>query len=122
MKLSGLNNVKYRIQLQTLGQLLGVDLHVTISDLAIMHSAHSAEALANEALQLYTSNTFGIDAQLPLYQAAALLAACKCLKLKPDKKKLLDCSGAQKKVFDKTVDAIFEIASKISEKVRSFHA
>lgn len=115
--MSGLSGSKFRGQLLAIGQMLGVNQRVTIHDLAVTLSALAAENLAKEALELYTKQTYGIDANMPLYQSAALLAACVQLKLKPDKKKLLESSGAQKKVFDKTVEVIAAIASKLNEKV-----
>ena len=55
----------------------------------------------------------GVDPQSPLCQSAALLAASKQMKIKLDRRKLNDASGAQKKVFDTLVEKLITIADSI---------
>uniref|UniRef100_A0A2P2I223 Origin recognition complex subunit 6-like n=1 Tax=Hirondellea gigas TaxID=1518452 RepID=A0A2P2I223_9CRUS len=114
-KLSGLSASMQRSQSQALGQMLGVSQHITIHDLAITHSALPAEELAKEALDQYIQQAYGIDASLPVYQAAALAGACKPLRIKLDKRKIYESSSAQKRVFDTLVEKLAEMAKEINK-------
>jgi len=112
-KLSGMSGPKYRSQLQSVSQLLQLDSRVSINELAVRHSVMQAQSLALQLLKLYREEVFDIDTSAPLYQAGALLAACKACKLKVDRRKLLDVSGATGKVFDHLVEKLGAIAAKL---------
>ena len=68
-------------------------------------------------LKQYTAQHYGVEESLPLYQTTSLMAAAKQLKIKLDKKKLQEASGAQKKVFDKLLLELIKLAELIDKKV-----
>ncbi|KAF2348806.1 Origin recognition complex subunit 6 metazoa/plant [Trinorchestia longiramus] len=115
-KLSGMTASKYRSQVQAVAQMLDVNQRVSIRDLAVTHSALAAEKLAVDVLKCYQREGYDVDVSLPLYQSAALLAAACQHKLKLNKMRLLESSGANKKTFDKLVEVLTAVAAKLHQK------
>ncbi|XP_018021150.1 origin recognition complex subunit 6 isoform X2 [Hyalella azteca] len=113
VKLSGLTAIKYRSQVQAIALMLGLNLHLTIHDLAVTHSVLAAEKLALDILKAYETEGYGVDVSLPIYQTTALVAACVQLKLKLNKRRLLESCGINKKTFDKLLEVLTSLASKI---------
>jgi len=108
-KLSGLAAGKYRSRLQAVSQLLQLE-RVTVQQLAVRHGATEAQPTALQVLQHYGAAEYGTDTALPLYQAAALAAAAKARKLKVDRRRLLESSGAQRRVFDAVAERMLTMA------------
>ncbi|XP_069724289.1 origin recognition complex subunit 6 isoform X1 [Phaenicophaeus curvirostris] len=106
VKLSGLNETTYRSSLKSLECLLEVTPGLRLRDLAVQFCCTEATSTASKILQRYESSLseaqqMDLDFSKPLFITAALFAACKCLKLKVDKTKMLAMSGVKKAIFDR---------------------
>ncbi|XP_037000880.2 origin recognition complex subunit 6 [Artibeus jamaicensis] len=105
-KLSGLNKKTYQSCLKSFECLLGLDSSVGIGDLAVRFGCTDAVSLASRVLHSYESSLpqtqqADLDLSRPLFTAAALLTACRILKLKVDKNKMVATSGVKKAIFDR---------------------
>ncbi|XP_025275801.3 origin recognition complex subunit 6 isoform X2 [Canis lupus dingo] len=106
IKLSGLNKKMYQSCLKSFECLLGLKSSIGIRDLAVQFSCTEAVNMASKILQSYKSSLpqtqqLDLDLSRPLFTTAALLSACKILKLKVDKNKMVATSGVKKAVFDR---------------------
>ncbi|XP_045628746.1 origin recognition complex subunit 6 isoform X2 [Ursus americanus] len=106
IKLSGLNKKMYQSCLKSFECLLGLKSNIGIRDLAVQFSCTEAVNMASKILQSYESSLpqtqqLDLDLSRPLFTAAALLSACKILKLKVDKNKMVATSGVKKAIFDR---------------------
>ncbi|XP_028665489.1 origin recognition complex subunit 6 [Erpetoichthys calabaricus] len=106
VKLSGLNKKIYQNRLRSLEMMLGLNSQTGIRDLAVQHGCMEAINMAVEILQRYESSLSeaqqnDLDLSRPLFTTAALFTACKCMKMKADKTKLVAASGAKKGIFDR---------------------
>ncbi|XP_075393148.1 origin recognition complex subunit 6 isoform X2 [Tenrec ecaudatus] len=106
VKLSGLNKKMYQSCLKSLECLLGLKSNIGIRDLAVQFSCTEAVNLASKILQSYEASLpqaqqADLDLSRPLFTSAALLSACKILKLKVDKNKMVATSGVKKAIFDR---------------------
>ncbi|KAL2762502.1 origin recognition complex subunit 6 [Daubentonia madagascariensis] len=106
IKLSGLNKKTYQSCLKSFECLLGLDSNIGIRDLAVQFSCTEAVNMASKLLQSYESSLpqtqqVDLDLSRPLFTTAALLSACKILKLKVDKNKMVATSGVKKAIFDR---------------------
>ncbi|XP_076040169.1 origin recognition complex subunit 6 isoform X2 [Oratosquilla oratoria] len=113
VRLSGLSRSNYARSSQTVARLLGVNSGVSISDLCISQSATQAKDLAVSILNKYeleASQNGVVDASLPLFQTAAVLAACKAMSIKVDKKRLYEASMSKRSLYDKVGQAMDKIA------------
>ncbi|XP_069824673.1 origin recognition complex subunit 6 isoform X2 [Dendropsophus ebraccatus] len=106
VRLSGLNKKVYVSCLKTFECLLGVDSKLSIRDLAVQHGCMEAVNTASKILNRYESSLpqaqqEHLDLSKPLFITAALYAACRCMKLKVEKNKLLATSGVKKGIFER---------------------
>lgn len=118
-KLSGLTRPQYVSSSQTVNRLLKVSPNVRVSDLCIAHSATNAKDLAHRVIQEYEhglKNKNEVDLLLPVFQSAAVLAACTVMKIKVDKRKLFESSCSKRAVYTKVVEAMTKIAESLHTK------
>lgn len=129
IKLSGLNKKMYQSCLKSFECLLGLKSNIGIRDLAVQFSCTEAVNMASKILQSYESSLpqtqqLDLDLSRPLFTTAALLSACKILKLKVDKNKMVATSGVKKAIFDrlcKQLEKIGQQADKTENVVESSH-
>lgn len=117
--LSGLKRPAYVATSQTVERLLGVTPGVSITGLCITHSVTQAKDLAIKVLKEYESQMQkqgGVDGALTVFQAAAVMSACKALKIRVDKKSLYEASKSKRSVYDKVVEAMTKIAEESNKK------
>ncbi|XP_029464318.1 origin recognition complex subunit 6 isoform X2 [Rhinatrema bivittatum] len=120
IKLSGLNKKTYLSCLKSFECLLGIDSHLGIRDLAVQFCCTEAVNTASKILQSYESSLpeaqrAGLDLSKPLFTAAALYTACRCLKVKVEKNKLVAVSGGKRAIFDRLCIQLEKLGQKICE-------
>ncbi|NWX25403.1 ORC6 protein, partial [Notiomystis cincta] len=121
VKLSGLNKTTYQSSMKSLECLLEVNQRLGMRDLAVQFGCSEAVNMASEILQRYESSLSeaqrgDLDFSQPLFTAAALCTACRCLKLKVDRTKLLATSGVKKAIFDRLCNQLEKISQQLSSK------
>uniref|UniRef100_A0A8C5QZK7 Origin recognition complex subunit 6 n=1 Tax=Leptobrachium leishanense TaxID=445787 RepID=A0A8C5QZK7_9ANUR len=104
--LSGLNKKSYQSCLKTYECLLGVDSKLGLRELAVQHGCVEAVNTASTILSRYESTLSQVqledlDLSKPLFITAALYSACRCLKVRVEKNKLISSSGVKKGIFDR---------------------
>ncbi|XP_076771663.1 origin recognition complex subunit 6 isoform X2 [Arvicanthis niloticus] len=119
IKLSGLNKKMYQSCLKSFECLLGLNSNIGIRDLAVQFSCTEAVNLAAEILESYESSLpeaqrTDLDLSRPLFTTAALLSACKILKIKVDKTKMITTSGVKKPIFDRLCNQLEKIGQQIN--------
>ncbi|XP_055477036.1 origin recognition complex subunit 6 isoform X1 [Psammomys obesus] len=119
IKLSGLNKKMYQSCLKSFECLLGLNSNIGIRDLAVQFSCTEAVNMAAKILQSYESSLpeaqrAGLDLSRPLFTTAALLSACKILKLNVDKTKMITTSGVKKAIFDRLCKQLEKIGQQIN--------
>lgn len=122
-KLSGLNKKIYQSCLKSLECLLGLNSNIGIRDLAVQFSCTEAVNMAAELLQSYESHLpqtqqVDLDLSRPLFTTAALLSACKILKLKVDRNKMVATSGVKKAIFDRLCKQLEKIGQQMNREPR----
>ncbi|XP_021263995.1 origin recognition complex subunit 6 isoform X1 [Numida meleagris] len=120
IKLSGLNKTAYQSSMKSLECLLGVNARLGMRDLAVQFCCTEAVNAASEILQRYESSLpeaqqMDLDFSKPLFTTAALFTACRCLKLKVDKAKMLAVSGVKKAIFDRLCNQMEKISQQLSK-------
>ncbi|NXY42680.1 ORC6 protein, partial [Ceuthmochares aereus] len=120
VKLSGLNATTYRSSLKSLECLLEVAPALRLRDLAVQFCCTEAVSTAAKILQRYESSLseaqqMDLDFSKPLFITAALFAACRCLKLKVDKTKMLAMSGVKKAIFDRLCNQMEKMSQQLSK-------
>uniref|UniRef100_A0A4W5MF31 Origin recognition complex subunit 6 n=1 Tax=Hucho hucho TaxID=62062 RepID=A0A4W5MF31_9TELE len=105
VKLSGLNKKQYQSTLKAIECMLGLESHLGLRDLAVQFGCMDAVKVATQILERYEASLPAaqqkdVDLSKPLFTTAALNAACKCLKIKVDRK-LVASSGAKRGIFDR---------------------
>nr|XP_006641435.1 PREDICTED: origin recognition complex subunit 6 [Lepisosteus oculatus] len=105
IKLSGLNKKMYQSLLKSMECLLGLESQIGLRDLAVQYGCIDAVTTAAKILERYEASLpeaqqKDIDLSKPLFTTAALHTACRCMKIKVDKK-LVAMSGAGKRIFDR---------------------
>ncbi|XP_064527266.1 origin recognition complex subunit 6 isoform X1 [Pseudopipra pipra] len=123
VKLSGLNKNTYQNSMKSLECLLEVNPRLGMRDLAVQFCCTEAVNMAAEILQRYESSLseaqrMDLDFSKPLFLTASLFTACRCLKLKVDKTKMVATSGVKRAIFDRLCNQL----EKISQHLRSFHS
>ncbi|XP_058530035.1 origin recognition complex subunit 6 isoform X1 [Ochotona princeps] len=118
IKLSGLNKKMYQSCLKSFECLLGLNSNVGIRDLAVQFSCTEAVNMASKILQSYESSLpqtqqVELDLSRPLFTTAAVLSACRILKLKVDKNKMVAASGVKKAIFDRLCKQLEKIGQQI---------
>ncbi|NXP66744.1 ORC6 protein, partial [Chloropsis cyanopogon] len=121
VKLSGLNKTTYQSSMKSLECLLGLNQRLGMRDLAVQFCCSEAVNVASEILQRYEcslseAQRADLDFSKPLFTAAALCTACRCLKLKVDKTKMLATSGVKKAIFDRLCSQLEKISQQLSSK------
>nr|XP_033797575.1 origin recognition complex subunit 6 isoform X1 [Geotrypetes seraphini] len=117
IKLSGLNKKTYVSCLKSFECLLGIDSHLGIRDLAVQYCCMESVNAASKILHRYESSLpeaqlAGLDLSKPLFTTAALYTACRCLKIKVEKTKLVAASGGKKAIFDRLCAQLEKIGQK----------
>uniref|UniRef100_A0A8B9ZIM1 Origin recognition complex subunit 6 n=1 Tax=Anas platyrhynchos TaxID=8839 RepID=A0A8B9ZIM1_ANAPL len=120
IKLSGLTKTTYQNSIKSLECLLEVNPRLGIRDLAVQFCCTEAVNTASKILQRYESSLpeaqqMDLDFSKPLFTTAALFTACKCLKLKVDKTKILATSGVKKAIFDRLCNQMEKISQQLSK-------
>ncbi|NWW94786.1 ORC6 protein, partial [Rhynochetos jubatus] len=120
VKLSGLSKTTYQSSMKSLECLLEVNPRLGMRDLAVQFCCTEAVSTASEILQRYESSLseaqqMDLDFSKPLFITAALFTACRCLKLKVDKTKMLATSGVKKAIFDRLCNQLEKINQQISK-------
>lgn len=108
----------YQSCLKSLECLLGLNSSIGIRDLAVQFSCTEAVNIASKILQSYESSLpqtqqVDLDLSRPLFTTAALLSACKILKLKVDKNKMVAISGVKKAILDRLCKQLEKIGQQI---------
>ncbi|XP_063608589.1 origin recognition complex subunit 6-like [Penaeus indicus] len=119
VRLSGLTRPQYVASSQTVSRLLNVSSSVCVADLCVTHSATAARDLAAKVLKQYEAEKIQgqVDIALPVYQTAAVIAACKVMKIKVDKRRMFETSRSKRAVYDKVVEGMTKVAESLhSEK------
>ncbi|XP_031196506.1 origin recognition complex subunit 6 isoform X2 [Mastomys coucha] len=109
----------YQSCLKSFECLLGLNSNIGIRDLAVQFSCTEAVNLAAEILQSYESGLpetqrADLDLSRPLFTTAALLSACRILKIKVDKTKMITTSGVKKAIFDRLCKQLEKIGQQIN--------
>ncbi|NXH20805.1 ORC6 protein, partial [Bucco capensis] len=120
VKLSGLNKTTYQNSMKSLECLLEVNPRLGMRDLAVQFCCTEAVNTASKILQRYESSLseaqqVDLDFSKPLFVTAALFTACKCLKLKVNKNKMLATSGVKKAIFDRLCSQLEKISQQLSK-------
>ncbi|CAN2389369.1 DNA replication origin binding, partial [Pristimantis euphronides] len=120
VRLSGLNRKVYLSCLKSFECLLGVDSKMSVRDLAVQHGCMEAVNMASKILNRYESSLpqtqqEDLDLSKPLFVTAALYSACRCLKLKVEKNKLLATSGVKKNIFERLCVQLEKIGAQICQ-------
>ncbi|XP_010076211.1 PREDICTED: origin recognition complex subunit 6, partial [Pterocles gutturalis] len=120
VKLSGLNKTTYQSSMKSLECLLDMNPRLGMRDLAVQFGCTEAVNTASKILQRYESSLseaqqMDLDFSKPLFLTAALFTACRCLKLKVDKTKMLATSGVKKAIFDRLCNQLEKISQKLSK-------
>ncbi|XP_029882787.1 origin recognition complex subunit 6 isoform X2 [Aquila chrysaetos chrysaetos] len=122
VKLSGLKKTTYQSSMKSLECLLEVNPRLGMRDLAVQFCCTEAMSTASKILQRYESSLseaqqMDLDFSKPLFVTAALFTACRCLKLKVDKTKMLATSGVKKAIFDRLCSQLQKISQQLSKDV-----
>ncbi|XP_058296940.1 origin recognition complex subunit 6 isoform X2 [Hylobates moloch] len=120
IKLSGLNKETYQSCLKSFECLMGLNSNIGIRDLAVQFSCTEAVNMASKMLKSYESSLpqtqqVDLDLSRPLFTSAALLSACKILKLKVDKNKMVATSGVKKAIFDRLCKQLEKIGQQVDK-------
>ncbi|XP_023673525.2 origin recognition complex subunit 6 [Paramormyrops kingsleyae] len=123
IKLSGLNKNVYRSSLKSMECILGLESHLGLGDLAVQYGCMQAAGPAAEILQRYKASLpetqqASLDLSKPLFTTAALLTACRCMKIKVDRK-LAASSGAKKGMLDRLCVQFQKFAQEICSEMRT---
>ncbi|XP_070575334.1 origin recognition complex subunit 6-like isoform X2 [Ptychodera flava] len=124
-KVAGMKKRAYTHTLKTLENSLDLQPKLTVRDVAVQFGCVQATALAQQILQRYESEIQSskvngqedvVDFSMPMYPAAAVYTACRCLKVKIDKSKILSLAGIKKTTFEKLCSAMETHAQKLLDK------
>ncbi|KAL1007108.1 hypothetical protein UPYG_G00082090 [Umbra pygmaea] len=124
IKLSGLNKKQYQSTLKAMECMLGLESHMGLRELAVQYGCMDAVKLAAQILEKYQASLPAVqrqdvDLSKPLFTTAALNAACKCLKIKVDKK-LASSSGARRGIFDRLSTQLQKMGQEIQKEATPF--
>ncbi|XP_062405306.1 origin recognition complex subunit 6 isoform X2 [Sardina pilchardus] len=119
IKLSGLNKKLYQSNLRSMECMLGLNTNLGLRDLAVQYGCMDAVKVAGQILQRYEESLPAaqqdLDLAKPLFTTAALFTACKCMKIKVDRK-LATSSGVKKGVFDRLCSQLQAIGQQVCSK------
>ncbi|XP_042560378.1 origin recognition complex subunit 6 isoform X2 [Clupea harengus] len=117
IKLSGLNKKLYQSNLRSMEAMLGLNTNLGLRDLAVQYGCMEAVKVAGQILDRYeeslpAAQQQDLDLAKPLFTTAALFTACKCMKIKVDRK-LAASSGVKKGIFDRLCTQMSTIGQKV---------
>lgn len=117
IKLSGLNKKLYQSNLRSMECMLGLNTNLGLRDLAVQYGCIEAVKVAGLILQRYeeslpAAQQEDLDLAKPLFTTAALFTACKCMKIKVDRK-LAASSGVKKSIFDRLCSQLHTIGQQV---------
>ncbi|KAF7688113.1 origin recognition complex subunit 6 [Silurus meridionalis] len=117
VKLSGLNKKAYQSTLKAMECMLDLQSSLGLRDLAVQYGCMEAVKVASQILQRYQASLPAaqqqdLDLSKALFTTAALFTACKCLKIRVDKK-LASSSGTKKAVFDRLCAQLLKLGQEI---------
>ncbi|KAL7833388.1 hypothetical protein AOLI_G00283480 [Acnodon oligacanthus] len=117
VKLSGLNKKVYQSSLKSVECMLGLQSSAGLRELAVQYGCLDAVKVASQILERYEASLpaaqqQNLDPAKPLFTTAALFTACKCMKIRADKK-LASSSGAKKGVFDRLCSQLQKFGQEI---------
>ncbi|KAG5270580.1 hypothetical protein AALO_G00194270 [Alosa alosa] len=120
IKLSGLNKKLYQSNLRSMECMLGLNTNLGLRDLAVQYGCMDAVKVAGQILQRYeeslpAAQQQDLDLAKPLFTTAALFTACKCMKIKVDRK-LATSSGVKKGIFDRLCSQLQTIGQQVYSK------
>ncbi|XP_048886301.1 origin recognition complex subunit 6 [Brienomyrus brachyistius] len=123
IKLSGLNKNVYRSSLKSMECILGLESHLGLRDMAVQYGCMQAAEPAAKILQRYEaslpeSQQACLDLSTALFTTAALLTACRCMKIKVDRK-LASSSGAKKGMLDRLCVQLQKFGQEICSEMRT---
>ncbi|XP_039208410.1 origin recognition complex subunit 6 [Crotalus tigris] len=119
VKVSGLKRTTYQCYLRSFESLLALQSSFGIREVAVQFSCLEAAHLASKILQRYESSLpeiqqVALDLSKPLFTTVALFTACRYLKLKVDKTKMVTVSGVKKTIFDRLHTQLEKISQQIN--------
>ncbi|KAL7978917.1 hypothetical protein Chor_013406, partial [Crotalus horridus] len=119
VKVSGLKRATYQCYLRSFESLLALQSSFGIREVAVQFSCLEAANLASKILQRYESSLpeiqqVALDLSKPLFTTVALFTACRYLKLKVDKTKMVTVSGVKKTIFDRLHTQLEKISQQIN--------
>ncbi|XP_028812718.1 origin recognition complex subunit 6 [Denticeps clupeoides] len=120
-KLSGLSKKAYQSNLRSMECMLGLQANLGLRDLAVQYGCLDAAKVANQILHRYeeslpAAQQQDLDLTKPLFTTAALFTACRCMKIKVEKK-LAAASGAKKGIFDRLCSQLQSLGQQICSDV-----
>ncbi|KAG1964203.1 origin recognition complex subunit [Pimephales promelas] len=124
IKLSGLSPKVYSSNLKSMECMLGLQSSLGLRDLAVQYGCLEAVKVASQILERYETSLPAaqqqdLDLSKSLFTTAALYAACKCMKIKTDRK-LASSSGAKKGIFDRLCTQFQKFGQEICSKCDAF--
>ncbi|XP_063045151.1 origin recognition complex subunit 6 isoform X2 [Engraulis encrasicolus] len=123
VKLSGINKKIYQSSFKSLECMLGLNANMSLRDLAVQYGCMDAVKVADQILERYeqslpAAQQQDLDLSKPLFTTAALVTACKCMKIKVDRK-LTGASGVKKGIFDRLCTQLHTIGQRICSETTS---
>ncbi|KAA0723533.1 Origin recognition complex subunit 6 [Triplophysa tibetana] len=123
IKISGLSAKPYHSNLKAMECMLGLQSNLGLRDLAVQYGCLDAVKVASQMLQRYedslpAAQQQDLDLTKPLFTTAALHAACKCMKMRTDRK-LASSSGAKKGIFDRLCTQFQKFGQEICKEASS---
>ncbi|XP_036607837.1 origin recognition complex subunit 6 isoform X2 [Trichosurus vulpecula] len=120
VKLSGLNKKMYQSCLKSFECLLGLNSNLGIKDLAVQFNCMEAVNIASKILQRYEASLppiqkVDLDLSKPLFTTATLFSACRVLKIKVNKDKMVATSGVKKAIFDRLCKQLEKFEQQVKE-------
>ncbi|KAG1964206.1 origin recognition complex subunit [Pimephales promelas] len=103
--------------------MLGLQSSLGLRDLAVQYGCLEAVKVASQILERYETSLPAaqqqdLDLSKSLFTTAALYAACKCMKIKTDRK-LASSSGAKKGIFDRLCTQFQKFGQEICKEASS---
>ncbi|XP_064193267.1 origin recognition complex subunit 6 [Anguilla rostrata] len=117
VKLSGLNTRTYQSNLKSMECMLGLESNLGLRDLAVQYGCPESVKAAAIMLKRYEESLpeaqrLDIDLSKPLFTTAALFTACKCMKIKVNKK-MAASSGAKRGIFDRLCTQLQKLGQEV---------
>jgi len=130
LRIAGTRKKVYLNALQMYEKLLDLQTNVTVKDIALTFGCMQSVDLAQQVLKSYeremkkrlsASVCEGLDLSQPVFAAAAVCATCKKMKIRLDKRKIIEMSRAKKITFDKLFKDMERHAEKLLGSSEKLH-